>query len=60
MSGVTASRRTNETTQSTFPMYFLTVKDDMVQVTYVVKWCLYVNPANPSLVGLMGDKYRVR
>ena len=59
VSGVTAPRRMNETTQSTFPKYFLTVKDDTVQVVYGVKWCVYADPVNPSLVGLMGDKYHV-
>lgn len=57
--GVTAARRTNEATHATFPQYYLTVKDDEVQVAYGVKWCIHTAPDTQVIAALVGDRRRV-
>ena len=57
--GVTAARRTNEATHATFPQYYLTVKDDEVQVVYGVKVCIHTAPDTQVIAALMGDRRRV-
>ena len=54
----TTNRRTDEAVHTTFPMYFLTVKDDQVQVVYGPNGCIHTNQTNKALTALMGDKWR--
>lgn len=57
--GKSAASRVFGTANSTGQIFFLTVKDFMVQVVYGVKWCDQLSTPHPHLVAMMGDQRRV-
>jgi hypothetical protein len=57
---VSAESRVFGTVNSMGRIFFLTVKDFMVQVVYGVKWCDQLSTPHPHLVAMMGDQRCLR